>query len=113
MGANANDIVNLNVDATFNGATITNDLGQGGEALAGWAIDVMMGDDEVEDVLDDAGMGAFESTLTFADLPVTYTVSLAEDQDDALDGGEMYDGCRPDLRAHGSGAGRPNRHRHG
>ena len=90
---NANDIVNLNVNATFKGATITTDAG-GGEALADWAISVMMGDDAVEGadaMFDDDGMAGFESTLDYDDLPVTYTISLAEEQDDDLTGGEMFD----------------------
>ena len=93
-GANDNDIVNLNVDATVDGATITTDYG-GGEALAGWAISVMSGEDAVEgapEMLDDDGNAAFRTTVGVDDLPASFTVAVAEDQDDELDGGENYDG---------------------
>ena len=38
------DIVNLNVDVSVGGATVTTDYG-GGDALAGWALAVVSGDD--------------------------------------------------------------------
>ena len=91
-GANANDIVNLNVDVTLSGATVTTDYG-GGVALAGWEIDVMMGDAAVAGApaaLDDDGNAAF--TTTVASVPASFTFSVADDQDDELDGGEMYEG---------------------
>ena len=94
VGANANDIVNLNVNATFSGATLDTGADGGGEALADWEVSVMMGDDEVDGAsatLDEDGVGTFEGELEFDDLPVTYTVSLADDQNDELDGGEEYD----------------------
>ena len=97
QGTNDNDIVNLNVDVTVSGATVTTEYG-GGDALAGWAIDVMMGDDAVEgddvpDMLDGDGMAAFMATVDSAGaLPVTYTFSVAGDQDDGMDGGESYEG---------------------
>ena len=37
------DILNLNVDVSVSGATVTTDYG-GGDALAGWAITVVSGD---------------------------------------------------------------------
>ena len=55
-GANENDIVNLNVDVSVSGATVMTDGDYGGgEALAGWAISVMMGDAAVAGRADDAG----------------------------------------------------------
>ncbi|MDE0650620.1 MAG: carboxypeptidase regulatory-like domain-containing protein, partial [Gammaproteobacteria bacterium] len=90
--SNSNDIVNLNVDATVSGATITTDYG-GGDALGGWAIGVMHGENAVEgapEMLDDDGMAAFETTVEKGDLPATFTVALVDDQDDKLDGGENY-----------------------
>ena len=94
-GANSNDIVNLNVDVSVSGATVETDYG-GGEALAGWAISVMHGDDAVEgapDMLDDDGSASLMTTVEAGDLPATFTFSVADDQDDDLDGGEMYEGA--------------------
>ncbi len=105
MGANANDILNLNVDVTVSGATITTEYG-GGDALAGWAITVMAPgeDDEMVAVegapeeLDDDGMAAYADTLEADDLPMTYTfavdtIQTAKDDDgNRLDGGENYEG---------------------
>jgi len=100
---NANDIVNLNVDATVSGATVTTDYG-GGDALAGWAIGVMHGENAAEgapDMLDDDGMAAFETTLEKGDLPATFTFAVAEDQDDELDGGEAYEGSAVEYMHNG------------
>ena len=90
---NSNDIVNLNVDATVSGATITTDYG-GGDALAGWAISVMHGEDAVEgapEMLDDDGNAPLMTTVSKDDLPAMFTIAVADDQDDELDGGENYD----------------------
>ena len=90
---NSNDIVNLNVDATVSGATITTDYG-GGKALGGWAISVMMGDDAVDgsaEKLDDDGNAALMTTVAKDDLPATFSFAVAGDQDDKLDGGENYE----------------------
>ncbi len=92
VGANANDIVNLNVDATFGGATVDRGDYGGGKALAGWAVSVMMGDSAVagaSEELDDDGMGAFAMTLE--SVPATFTIAVADDQANALDGGEKYE----------------------
>ena len=92
-GSNGHDLVNLSVDATVSGATITTDYG-GGDALKGWAMSVMSGDEAVDgapDKLDDDGNAAFTTTVDADDLPVTYTFAVAGDQDDKLDGGENYD----------------------
>ena len=91
---NSNDIVNLNVDATVSGATITTDYG-GGKALAGWAIGVTMGDNAVDgapEMLDEDGNAAFMTTVGADDLPATFTFAVADDQDNKLDGGENYEG---------------------
>ena len=91
---NSNDIVNLNVDATVSGATITTDYG-GGKALAGWAIGVMMGEDAVEgapEMLDDDGNAALMTTVGKDALPATFSFAVADDQDDKMDGGESYEG---------------------
>ena len=90
-GSNANDIVNLNVDVSVSGATVSTDYG-GGEALAGWEISVMSGGAAVPGAptaLGDDGSVAF--TTTVASVPATFTFAAAEDQDDDLDGGEMYE----------------------
>ena len=97
VGANENDIVNLNVDVTVSGATVTTDYG-GGDALGGWAISVMMPgeDDEMvavegaPEALDEDGNAAF--TATVESVPASFTFAVAEDQDDDLDGGEAFEG---------------------
>ena len=99
--SNDGDIVNLNVDATFSGATITNDAGAGGDALVDWLVDVTSGDDAVEgegvpDKLDEDGDASFTTTVGVDDLPASFTFAVADDQTDKdadgneLDGGEMY-----------------------
>ena len=90
-GANSNDIVNLNVDVSISGATVMTEYG-GGAALAGWAISVMMGDAAVEGaptMLGDDGSVPF--TTTVESVPASFTFTVADDQDDDLDGGEMYE----------------------
>ncbi len=90
--SNDGDIVNLNVDATFSGATVDRGDYGGGKALAGWAVSVMMGDEAVEGAsteLDDDGMGAFMATVDA--VPATFTIAVADNQDNALDGGESYE----------------------
>ena len=86
------DIVNLAVDVSFSGATVTTDYG-GGDALKGWAISVTHGEDAVgsaPEMLDDDGMGAWKSAVAPDELPATFTIALADDQDNKLDGGENY-----------------------
>ena len=93
------DILNLNVDVSVSGATVTTDYG-GGKALAGWLIGVMTGDDPtaltpVEGapaMLDTAGMASYKTTLMPTDLPMAYHFGVAPDQPDALDGGEKFAG---------------------
>ena len=90
-GANENDIVNLNVDVSVSGATVMTDYG-GGEALAGWAISVMMGDAAVAGaptMLGDDGSVAF--TTAVESVPASFTFTADDDQDDDLDGGERYE----------------------
>ncbi len=96
QGANANDIVNLNVDITYGGATITTEAG-GGDALAGWAVNVAHGDTMYADKLDDDGMAAFKMTVDSAGaLPAMYTISVDTVQVDSLHGGEMFEGTSVD-----------------
>ena len=91
------DIVNLNVDVSVSGATVTTEYG-GGDALAGWAIAVLSGSDPtsltpVEDaVLDEDGNAAFTATVAPDALPAVYTFAVAPDQLDAMDGGEAFKG---------------------
>ena len=99
QATNSNDIVNLNVDVSVSGATITTDYG-GGDALGGWAISVMSGEDAVEGApgsLDDDGNASFKASVAADDLPVSYSFSVADDQDDKLDGGESYEGSSVDY----------------
>ena len=87
---NANDIVNLNVEVNVSGKTIETDRG-GGQPLAGWAIEVMSGDEAVEGApgnLGADGTVSFEAMVDADDLPVTYSFAVAEEQDDELDNGE-------------------------
>ena len=90
--SNSHDLVNLSVDATVSGATITTDYG-GGKALGGWAISVMHGDDAVDgaaEMLDDDGNAALMTSVEADDLPATFTFAVADDQDDKMDGGENF-----------------------
>ncbi len=92
VGGNANDIVNLNVDATFSGATVDRGDYGGGDELAGWAVSVMMGDSAVADAseeLDKDGKGAFEMAVDA--VPATFSIALDTIQDDKLDGGESFE----------------------
>ena len=89
-GANSNDIVNLNVNVNVSGATVSTDYG-GGEALGGWAISVMMGDAAVAGAPTALGAdGSASFTTTVESVPASFTFTVADDQDDDLDGGEMY-----------------------
>ena len=105
--ANSQDIVNLKAEVSFSGQTITTEMG-GGNALAGWGIDVtMMGENGMEAVegapstLDDEGMGSLTMMAgSAADLPMTYYVSLDADQDDEMDGGESYETSDAVMHTH-------------
>ncbi len=98
------DIVNLNVDVSVGGATITTDYG-GGEALAGWAISVVSGDPTDPTSLmpvegapmmlgekdaDDEGMASLKTAVMPDALPATYVFAVAEEQDDDMTGGENF-----------------------
>ncbi len=83
-GSNSNDIVNLNVDVSISGATVDRGDYGGGEPLAGWAL---MGDGP--DELGDDGTATFTTTVDA--VPASFTFAVADDQDDDLDGGEMYE----------------------
>ena len=90
-GANSNDIVNLNVNVNISGATVMTGYG-GGEALGGWAISVMMGDAAVAGAPTALGAdGSASFTTTVESVPASFTFTVADDQDDDLDGGEMYE----------------------
>ena len=94
------NILNLNVDATVSGSTVTTEYG-GGEPLAGWVIGVLEGTDptaltpvtgdDVPTMLGADGMAAFTATVTPADLPAVYHFGVAPDQPDVLDGGESFE----------------------
>ncbi|MCZ0933807.1 MAG: hypothetical protein OXJ54_01365 [Gemmatimonadetes bacterium] len=91
-GANSNDIVNLNVNVSVSGATVDRGDYGGGEALAGWAISVMMGDAAVAGAPTMLGAdGSVPFTTTVESVPASFTFTAADDQDDELDGGEMYE----------------------
>ena len=88
------DIVNLNVNVNISGATVDRGDYGGGEALAGWAISVMSGEDAVPGaptMLDDDGNAAFTTVVAPDALPATFTFAADDDQDDKLDGGEDYE----------------------
>ena len=87
------DIVNLSVNVNVSGATVMTDYG-GGEALAGWDISVTSGGDAVPGaptMLDDDGNASFMTVVGPGDLPAAFMFAAADDQDDDLDGGEMYE----------------------
>ena len=87
------DIVNLNVNVNVSGATVMTEYG-GGEALAGWAISVTSGGDAVPGaptMLDDDGNASFMTVVAPDALPAAFAFAAADDQDDDLDGGEMYE----------------------
>ena len=87
------DIVNLSVNVNVSGATVMTDYG-GGEALAGWDISVTSGGDAVPGaptMLDDDGNASFMTVVAPGDLPAAFMFAAADDQDDDLDGGEMYE----------------------
>ena len=91
--SNDADIVNLKADFSFGGATIETDFG-GGKALGGWAITIGSDKSAAADTPDKLGANgsASYSEVVMADLlPVTYTVNLAADQANTLDGGSKYD----------------------
>ncbi len=83
-GSNDNDIVNLNVDVSISGATVDRGDYGGGEPLAGWAL---TGDGP--DELGDDGTATFTTTVDA--VPASFSFAVADDQDDDLDGGEMYE----------------------
>ncbi len=93
QGANENDVLNLMVDVSVSGATVMTEYG-GGEPLAGWAISIGHGDVMEADTLDDDGMASFKMELPEAVLPMlpkAFTFSVNAEQDDDLDGGEMFE----------------------
>ena len=107
------DILNLNVDVSVSGATVTTDYG-GGESLAGWAISVLSGDPTDptslmpvegapmmlgEEDEDDEGMASLKTAVMPTDLPASYVFALAPDQDDDLDGGENF-AAQPVVHTH-------------
>ena len=109
------DILNLNVDVSVSGATVTTDYG-GGEALAGWAITVLSGDPTDptslmpvegapmmlgEEDADDEGMASFKTAVMPTDLPASYVFSLAN-------GPGQQAGRRRELQGN---AGRSHPHR--
>ena len=101
--ANDGDIVNLKAEINFGGATVARpdwgENGSGGKALGGWAVSVTKPDSAgdpaaVEDgpeALDAMGMASFSEVVDPADLSVTYTVAVAGNQANTLDGGESYE----------------------
>ena len=87
------DIVNLNVNVNVSGATVMTEYG-GGEALAGWEISVTSGGEAVAGaptMLDDDGNASFMTVVAPDALPAAFAFAAADDQDDDLDGGEMYE----------------------
>ena len=87
------NILNLKVDVSVSGATITTDHG-GGKPLAGWAIGIAHGDVVDPAMLDDDGMAEFKVEMppaAVALLPKPFTFAVSPEQDDELDGGEMFE----------------------
>ena len=97
--ANEGDLLSLDVSFKFAGATREvqlegEDEPRGGRPLGEWAIEVTSGDKAVDKApteLEDDGTAKFAETLTKADLPKTYEITVAAAQDDKLDGGESHE----------------------
>ena len=96
---NEGDLLSLDVSFKFAGATrevqlAGEDEPRGGRPLGEWAIEVTSGDKAVDKApteLEDDGTAKFSETLTKADLPKTYEITVAAAQDDKLDGGESHE----------------------
>ena len=94
QGANANDILNLNVDVSVSGATIETEADGSGEPLEDWAISIAHGDVMEADTLDEDGMTSFKMELPEAvlpQLPKAFTFSVDTAQASSLDGGEKFE----------------------
>ncbi len=89
--SNSSDITNTMADFSFSGKTIATDFSEG-MALGGWAISVTSGGDAVEGAPTALGADGSASFSETAAAGKTYKVSVAANQDDALDGGEKYEG---------------------
>ena len=90
--SNSSDIVNLKADFSFSGATITTDFG-GGMALGGWVISVSSDKSAAADtptMLGADGSAKYSEVVMADSLPVKYTVAVAANQANTLDGGEKY-----------------------
>ena len=91
--ANAGDIVSLKAEINFGAATVETDFG-GGVALGGWAISVTSDKSAAEDTpaaLGANGTASYPEVVVADSLPVTYTVKMAGNQANTLDGGEKYE----------------------
>ena len=91
--ANAADIVNLKAEINFGAATVETDFG-GGVALGGWAISVTSDKSAGADApaaLGANGTASYPEVVVADSLPVTYTVKMAGNQLNELDGGEKYE----------------------
>ena len=91
--ANAADIVNLKAEINFGAATVETDFG-GGVALGGWAISVTSDKSAGADApaaLGANGTASYPEVVVADSLPVTYTVKMAGNQLNTLDGGEKYE----------------------
>ncbi|MYK48672.1 MAG: hypothetical protein F4029_20895, partial [Gammaproteobacteria bacterium] len=90
--SNASDILNTKADFSFSGATVTTDFG-GGKALGEWAISVSSDKSaaaDTPDKLDAMGKAKYSEVVMADSLPVKYTVAVAANQANTLDGGEKY-----------------------
>ncbi|MYK45683.1 MAG: hypothetical protein F4029_05600, partial [Gammaproteobacteria bacterium] len=97
--SNASDILNTKADFSFSGATVMTEYG-GGKALAGWAITVSSDKSAAADApakLGDDGSAKYSEVVAADSLPVKYTVNVASNQDNALDGGEKYSAGKTGL----------------
>ena len=90
--SNDGDIVNLKAEINFGGATVVTDFG-GGVALGGWAISVSSDKSAAADApaaLGATGTASYSEVVMADSLPVTYTVKVAGNQANTLDGNELY-----------------------
>ena len=91
--SNSSDIVNTMADFSFGGATIETEYG-GGKALADWAISVTSDKSAAANTpakFDSKGAAKYSEVVNADSLPVKYSLSVASNQANTLDGGSKYE----------------------
>ena len=91
--SNMSDVVNTKADFSFAGATIETEYG-GGMALAEWAISVTSDKSAAANTptkFDGEGEAKYAEVVMADSLPVKYSLSVAANQANTLDGGSKYE----------------------